>query len=150
MPVPEVESIEREVWKFAAADWDRLEALLPEENRSSIFHICPDEGARLIPETLLGHARRCTPKKRIVEQKSTQPWLNEVVLRAVADKKDAEGTPPEKEKAVERSSIVLRAYNGWVSEVHKELASMRQGSKAWWKREGSYNCKSRSATVSQP
>ena len=26
--VPEVESIEREVWKFAAADWDRLDALL--------------------------------------------------------------------------------------------------------------------------
>ena len=133
-PLP-VRTIECEVWKFATADWDRLEALLHKENWSSIFRICPDEGARHLSKTLLEHARSCIPKKRIVEKKSTHPWLNEVVLQAVANKKDAEGTPSEKEKAVVCSSIVLREYNGWVSEVHKELASMRQGSKAWWKRE---------------
>ena len=94
--------------------------------------VCPDEGARHLSETLLQHASSCVRKKRIVERKSTHPWLNEAVLQAVADKRDAEGTPGETEKAKACSSAVLQEYNGWVSDVHKH-ASMKQGSKNWWK-----------------
>ena len=32
LPVPEVEEIEGKVWKFATADWDRLGALLQDED----------------------------------------------------------------------------------------------------------------------
>ena len=99
LPVPEVESIEREVWKFGTADWDRLECLLQEEDWSGMSCVCPHKGARHLSETVLEHAGSCIKKKRIVEKKSTHPWLNEAVLRAVADKRDAEGTPLEKEKA---------------------------------------------------
>ena len=74
-------------------------------------------------------------EKRFVEQKSSHPWLNESVERAVADKRDAEGTPSEKEQAKACSSIVLREYNDWVRATHHDLANMRQGSKAWLKKE---------------
>ena len=88
---------------------------------------------RHLSETLLQHASSCVRKKRIVERKSTHSWLNEAVLQAVADKRDAEGTPGETEKAKACSSAFLREYNGWVSDVHKQLASMKQGSKNWLK-----------------
>ena len=68
-------------------------------------------------------------------EKNTHPWLNEAVLQAVTEKRDAEGTPSERERAESCSNTVMREYNAWVSETHKELSSMKQGCKCWWTRE---------------
>jgi len=70
LPVPEVETIERQVWKFATADWDRLDALLQKEDWSVVSFMCPDSGAKHLSETLLDHATRCIKKKKVVEKKT--------------------------------------------------------------------------------
>ena len=135
LPIAEILEIERTVWKFATADWDRLEALLQEEDWSRISRMTPDNGASTLSETLLRHANCCIQKKRIVEKKTTHPWLSDAVVRAIADKRDAEGTPSEAEKAQACSDKVMTEYNIWVSSVHDDLANMQRGSKAWWKKE---------------
>ena len=131
--IPEVEMIEREVWKFATADWERLDALLQFEDWSVLSRMDADRGARHLSETLLQHANCCIQKKRIVERKSTHPWLNDAVLRAVAEKRDAEGTASERDKNIMCSRIVMQEYNRWVAKVHNDLVGMKQGSKSWWK-----------------
>ena len=45
LPVPEVIAIEREVWKFSTADWERLDVLPKEEDWSDLLYVNPDEGA---------------------------------------------------------------------------------------------------------
>ena len=103
--------VQRVVWKFASADWERLDALLQSEDWSSLSSKDPDEGARHLSETLLQHASCCTKKKHVIERKSTHPWLNDAVQRAVRDKRDAEGTSAEKEKAKDCSSVVMQEYD---------------------------------------
>ena len=135
LPVPEVMAVEREIWKFGTADWERLEALLEEEDWADIQYMCPDEGAKKLSETLLCHASSCIKKKRITEEKSSHPWLNDEVLRAVASKRDAEGTTMESQKTVECSNIVKQEYDKWTAKLRGDLVHMKTGSKAWWKQE---------------
>ena len=93
----------------------------------------PDEGSRHLSETLLQHSGNCIQKKCVVEKKTTHPWLNDVVLRAVTEKRDAEGMASEIEKAKMCSQVVMQEYNNWVTKVHKDLTDMKPGSKSWWK-----------------
>ena len=92
LPVPEVLTIEREVWQFRTADWERSVALLQEEDWSDIASRSPDDGAARLSNTLLQHASSCIRRKKITEKKSTHPWLNDAVLQAVSDKRNSEGT----------------------------------------------------------
>ena len=135
LPVPEVIAIEREVWKFGTADWDRLEALLQDEDWSGIQNAHPDEGARTLSDIVLQHASKCISKKSVQEQKSSHPWLNETVLLAVANKKDAEGTEMGAQSTIACSRIVKQEYDKWVAKVRGELVQIRTGSKTWWKLE---------------
>ena len=85
--------------------------VLQEKNWSELLLLCPDEGAQRLSETLLQHANCCIKKKRIVEKRSTHPWLNDTVLLAVADKRDAEGTPMDTEKAKTCINVVKEVYD---------------------------------------
>ena len=135
LPIAEVLLVERTVWKFATADWDRLDALLHEEDWSQISRMTPDMGAQTLSDTLMRHAGCCIQKKNVVEKKSTHPWLNDVVVCAIADRRDAEGTPSEAEAARECSKTVMTEYNKWVCNVHDDLVTTKRGSKAWWKKQ---------------
>ena len=59
LPIPEVVTIEREVWRFRTADWEWLVALLQEEDWTDICCMCHDDGAERLSKTALGHASRC-------------------------------------------------------------------------------------------
>ena len=132
VPVPMAMTVQREVWHFRSAEWDRLNALLGEADWSFLRELDSSEGAKRMTRTVVEAAKLCIKRKLLVERKSTHPWLNDRVLRAVDAKRKAEGTSEEKEKAVECSASVLREYNAWCKRVREELNGMQSGSKTWW------------------
>ena len=135
LPVPEKLATERHVWNFANADWERLQAMLQYADWSGLENCNPDVGAEALSSKVLEIAETCIKKKRIIERKSTHPWLNENVLLAVAAKRDAEDTQIEKQRAKECSQVVLREHSKWADRVKEELRDMARGSKSWWARE---------------
>ena len=135
LPVPRQELVLREGWKFGTADWDRLNADLEEEDWTSIEAMSTDDAANHLSKRVLELAEKSIQKTIIRDRKSTHPWLNDTVLQAVANKREAEGTPEEAARAETCSEVVKREYFAWVASVRRDLQDKNRGSKTWWARE---------------
>ena len=110
----------REGWKFGIADWERLKKDLEEEYWTFITSLSADDAAVHLSSRVLELAKKNIQKTVICDRKSSHSWLNDSVLQAVAKKKEAEGTPQEKNLAKECSEVVKREYFNWVAEVRKD------------------------------
>ena len=66
--------------------------------------------AKTLTEKVLQAVEKWVPKRTVKEKKSMHQWLNERVMKLVAEKHDAEGTEKEKEAAEACSKGVLEEY----------------------------------------
>ena len=130
--MPEQKVVCREVWLFNSADWQRLNDVLHQIDWTFIRNTSPHDGVKRLTNVVLESAKLCIRKKRIKETKSTHPWLNDRVLRAVETKRQATGTQEERQKAAECSSIILEEYMAWGDNMKNELRGMPPVAKAWW------------------
>ena len=135
LPVPETRMIEREVWHFGSAKLERLDSLLKGINWEFIYRGRPEDSARRMTDIVLEKASTCIKKKKLVERKSSNPWLNDRVMLAVNAKRQAHGTTHEKEQAEHCSRVILEEYNAWCWRVKEDLLQMQPGSKSWWAKE---------------
>lgn len=132
LQVPKTETVPREVWDFAKADWDTLKELLQETDWTCLASLGADEGAEYFNKHLLTALRKCVPHRLLWEKKRTHPWLTDEVLALVAEKRRAKGTPQEAEATRACSEGTVKAYWDYVQQVRKELATLKQGDRKWW------------------
>ena len=90
--IPAARVLEREVWNFAKADWERMRDLLGDHDWSDLKSMSPTTAAASLTETILECAQVCIGKKTVREAKSTHPWMTERIVEATARKREAEGT----------------------------------------------------------
>ena len=132
LQVPKTETVPREVWNFAKADWTRAKELLKDANWHCLEHLGADEGAAYFNERLLEVLRQCVPRKTLWEKKRTHPWLTDEVLKLVEAKHKAKGTEGETAAAVACSEGTLQAYWKYVQRVKDELSKLKPGARKWW------------------
>ena len=120
------------MWNFAKADWTTAKQLLADTDWTRLTSLGADEAAAYFTSQLHSVLGQCVPRKRVLERKSTHPWLTEQVLELVAAKQQAKGTPEEAQAATACSKATLEAYWAYVERVKKELAELKAGSRKWW------------------
>ena len=92
LPVPETEYHERIVWRYAKADWDTLRSKLEAIDWNILDEYSVDVAADLVTRKVLELAEECIPKGRLLEEKTTHPWVNDRIIGLVSQKHAAAGT----------------------------------------------------------
>ena len=133
--IPETATVEREAWQLRSADWVKLYADLSQFDWSFVERVHPNEEAARVTDAMLQFAKQSIQKKMLKENKSTHAWLNEAVLQAVDDKRNAATTSVEAELSKKCSATILNEFRDWGLGVQVELNKMGRGSKSWWARE---------------
>ena len=113
----------------------RLNSVLSEIDWTFLHRVDPERGVAQVTTPVLESAKLCIKRKRLVEIKSTHPWLNDRVMNAVSEKRDAAGNSEEEAKTAACSKVIMNEYHLWCGKVKDELSNMRPGSKAWWAKE---------------
>lgn len=132
--VPEMTTRLRTVWQYKDADWERLRAELLEQDWSTLLHAeNTANGVESVSGRILELAHRSIPQRSIHEQKSSHEWLSADTIAKVKRKQDAEGTADEQKAARECSESILEGFQGYVQRSRKQLQSLQQGSKVWWR-----------------
>ena len=132
-PCPQEEFSKRRVWMYANADWDRLHADLEVQDWTCLENMHPEEGAQWLQTTIQKHMSESIACKEITVRKSSHPWLNNRVERAVQEKTQA--APDERDAATRKCSAVIKEeHDLWLARSRAQLANMPSGSKQWWKR----------------
>ena len=93
----------------------------------------PDVGALWLQTTILKYMSESIACQEITVRKSSNPWLNKRVERAVQEKSQA--APDERNATNKRCSAVIKdEHQRWLARSRAQLANMPSESKEWWKR----------------
>jgi len=93
-----------------------------------------NHGAEKLTAEILKIGTQFIPRRHLYERKSTHPWINEEVVRAVRDKLAAQGTTMEADLTKRCSACIMGAYGKHVARERKQLQELPKGAKAWWSR----------------
>ena len=132
LAVPQHAPVEREVWDFRKADWERLSDTLQSCEWSDIMGDNVDEAAQAMTNTILSASTACIPKRLLKERKSTHPWLNDRVVELVKAKAAAAGTEEEKTASESCSAAIMEERSVFIQRIRMEMAELPRGSKQWW------------------
>ena len=132
--VPTTERVERTVWNYRDADWDRLNADLSETDWEFLRRMPPDEATVKLTEIILERAREAIGQRNCKELKSSHPWLTDEIVICLKAKRDAEGTVFERERAEECSAKIVIAREGYIKRIKRELTRMWGNAQQWWKK----------------
>ena len=116
--------------------------------RQGLESMHPDVGTLWLHTTILKYMSESVACKEITVRKSSNPWLNKRVERAVQEK--AQAAPDERNAANKRCNAVIKEeHQQWLARSRSQLANMPSESKEWWKRsrqEAIQNSKSAAST----
>ena len=117
LTVPRIVIQTRVVWQFRDADWDGLRKAMFSEDWSWRSGVDANIGAEQFTARVLELAGQFIPKRCLHERKSTHPWINETVLRAVREKLAAQGTDLERERQARKhcSACIMEEYCKYVA-----------------------------------
>ena len=132
--VPKTETVERMVWNYRDADWDRLNANLAETDWEFLRGMTPDEGTAKLTENILKFADEAIGQRSCKELKSSHPWLTDEIVTCLKVKREAEGTTLEKLRAEECSAKIVSARESYIQRTKRELAKMWGNAKQWWRK----------------
>ena len=65
MVIPTTETVDRKVWNYKAADWDRLNDTLAETDWEFLRKVTPDEGASRLTDIILQHAMEAIGQRTV-------------------------------------------------------------------------------------
>ncbi len=116
--------------------------------RQGLESMHPDVGTLWLHTTILKYMSESVACKEITVRKSSNPWLNKRVERAVQEKSQA--APDDRNATNKRCSAVIKdEHPRWLARSRAQLANMPSESKEWWKRsrqEAIQNSKSAAST----
>ena len=106
MTLPQTAAHKRKVWSYVKADWGGLKEELQETGWSLIASCNASRAAVLMAELILEKSSKHIPQRIRHAKKSSHPWLMDDVVRLVAVKIAALGTPFY-EEAVNNCSVAI-------------------------------------------
>lgn len=95
-----------------------------------------DAAAEFLHNEIQAAAIEFIPKRILLENKSTHPWINEKVVDLVKRKQDAENTP---QASAARDACSAGMKEEYVKYVNREKAALQGATKAlkgWWSKTG--------------
>ena len=132
LAVPETAVVQRDLWNFKTADWEKIQDDITETNWAAMNSMGADTAAEFLTTTLLQYMGSSVTKKKSKETKSTHPWLTPHVCELVQAKQEASGTANQAQAAVACSTGILQEFREYEQRTRQELLDMKSGSKAWW------------------
>jgi len=118
------ETVQRMVWNYRDADWDRLNANLAKTDWEFFRGMSPNEGTVKLTETILKLAHEVIGQRSCKELKSSHPWLTDEIVNCLKAKREAEGTEFERLRAEECSAKIVSARESYIQRTKQELARM--------------------------
>ena len=127
--IPETHLIQRKLWHFQSADWERLSDMLceikPDWNTV-------DAAVETMSGEILSCASACIRKEIKAVKKSSHPWLTHKAIEAVAEKHKHQGSTSELEATKCCSKTFRLEYIAFAEREKKALSELKRGSKVWW------------------
>ena len=130
--VPHSVVSKRVVWDFGKANWTNIIQSFASQDFCFLDVDFPNHGGTRLTQIIIDAMTKFIPRRVLVERKSTHPWMNSKVLRAVAFKQNASGTTAELEASKACSEVILTEFKKFVDSTRDRLHSIRRGSKQWW------------------
>ena len=84
-------------------------------------------------EVLWLHLAKHIPRKNLEIVKSSHPWVNQRSRDAIAEMNNAQNTPNAVAAADKCSAVLAEERQKHVQKVKDKLATLKKGSKQWWK-----------------
>ena len=125
-------TIDRTVWQYQKADWERMQQILTDADWSFLQGGNPHNGAKQFHDIITQAAAECIPTKTLHERKSTHPWLTKEVEELVLAKHVAQGTNGELKAAETCSKAILKEHRAFPQKSADEMQQSNPGNKAWW------------------
>ena len=100
---------------------------------SVLRHGTADDAAKKFLEILWTYLCAFNPYEKIEFRKRSHPWINERCEQAIKRKNAAEGTHQFQDMQKECASILSNEYQPYLLKLKKKIASLKKGSKEWWK-----------------
>jgi hypothetical protein len=132
LPIPEATVQERQVWRYAKADWEGMKAEFEVFDWSSLSRSSVDSAADAMTKDILQVAEKYIPRATQKEKKSTHPWVNHRVEELVEKKKVAAGTSEAKAARDACSTGIREEFKKYVEKEKQRLEDEPKASKGWW------------------
>ena len=136
--IPASEPVERKVFDFKKAKWEKLRKILADEDWRVFYgDLDANECASKLTKFTLTAVDSCVPSRWIKDKAFAHPWLNDECREALRLKHSAVGTASFAQRRDECTQTFLRTYNNYVAKVRSDLKGMSPSSRGWWKLSGS-------------
>ena len=132
LSVPDSEIVERQVWQFRDADWEKMGDILDSTDWTFIESLDANAATEQMSTIILAAMDDCIPQRILKERKSSHPWLTDRAVHAVKAKHAARRTDQEQQAATECSRILLQERESFRMRACNKLSKLPAGSKQWW------------------
>ena len=137
LAIPESTPVQRKVYDYKKADWDKLRALLLAQDWRPTLALSADDAAEEMAKIILDKVAECIPSRMLMDKIWPHPWLNESCRSALLRKRAAFGSDQFEARRDECSRIFLEARNTYVTKTRDKLKEMSPSSRGWWRLSGS-------------
>eukprot|EP00973_Karenia_brevis_P071633 9954457-Karenia_brevis.AAC.1 len=83
-------------------------------------------------DILLESCQRFTPRRSLVEIRSSHPWLNDRCLRALHLKNSTVQGADARARVEECSAVFMQELRSYQDKCRRQLKEVKRGSKRWW------------------
>ena len=90
------------------------------------------EGAKQLTEIIRTRSEQIIGQQKLIERKTTHPWINKRVEEAIAQRNAAEGTDLEKATTEKCSEVMLQERERHIAKTRLSLQEMKEGSNKYW------------------
>ena len=132
--MPKVEEVQRVVCNYKSANWNKLRLDIAAEAWACLQNVDVNTSTFDFAGRLRELVYHTIPKRVMVDVKGTHPWIDQRLLRLVAARNRALGTPEEQRAIQTCSEEMLAARKDYERRTKIALLEMSPGSKAWWKK----------------
>ena len=132
LSLPENVTHSRKIWAFAKADWDGLNEDIKGVDWTFLDSSNASLGADHLTRLVMSSAAQRIPQRTLRAKKQSHPWINEKIVKLVADKHAATGTPRYEAAVKACSEGMMNEYKLFASDIRKKLLEAKPGSKQWW------------------
>ena len=115
------------------ADWNELEDDLKNIDWSPLMKDTSEDALNYFLEMLWYSLSKHIPYKPIQIKRQSHPWLNERCHNAIKKKNLLEGSDDFKDAQAECGKTLTEEYQKYVVKLKEKIATLKRGSKQWWK-----------------
>ena len=123
----------RSGWVFKRARWNLLRHALRLHDWEYLSHVHLDLAVSRFTQDILNDALAHIPCRSFPVESSSHPWVDHDCKRAIELKHLYENTDSYNFHRDQCSDLLAAKYRAYIERTKLELASLKKGSKKWWK-----------------